>query len=291
MSAVAAARLLVRRAASALHRQPQAGPPRRRLLGLRTEIPRVWYGSAAVLSFVLLLAGWQWVSHESFVNPVFLPTPLQVAQTGVEILQGETLLTDMKMSFLRVTEGFLLSAILAIPIGLGMGAFRILEGFTQPVTEFIRYVPVPALIPLLMIFFGIGEMSKVMLIFVGTFFQLVLMVADEVRRVNYELVQVSYTLGATTGEVVQQVLLRAALPGIFDALRLCNGWAWTYLIIAELVAANEGLGFRILKFSRYIQTPKIWVYLILLGIIGLGLDFLFRRFNARVFAWADTTKR
>jgi len=87
------------------------------------------------------------------------------------------------------------------------------------------------------------------------------------------------------------ILFRSAMPGIFDALRLCNGWAWTYLIIAELVAANEGLGFRILKFSRYIQTPKIWVYLVILGIIGLVLDFLFRRMNARLFSWADTTKR
>jgi NitT/TauT family transport system permease protein len=285
------ARLSVRRPARAETRRGQRRRRRSRLTGLRSEIPGGYYGAAAVLSFGLLIVGWQWVSHTHFVNPVFLPTPLQVVDTAGEILRGDTLLTDVRMSFLRVTEGFLLSAILALPIGLMMGAFRIFEGFAQPLTEFIRYVPVPALIPLLMIFFGIGEMSKVMLIFVGTFFQLVLMVADEVRRVDYDLLQVSYTLGARTGEVIQLVLFRAALPGIFDALRLCNGWAWTYLIIAELVAANEGLGFRILKFSRYIQTPKIWVYLVILGVIGLGLDFLFRRFNARVFAWADTTKR
>ena len=109
---------------------------------------------------------------------------------------------------------------------------------------------------------------------------------DEIRRVPYDLIQVGYTLGATRREILSQILWPAALPGIFDALRLCNGWAWTYLVVAELVAANEGLGYRILKFSRFLQTPKIFVYLILLGMLGLGLDLFFRKFNKRVFHWA-----
>jgi NitT/TauT family transport system permease protein len=130
-----------------------------------------------------------------------------------------------------------------------------------------------------------------MLIWVGTFFQLALMVADETRRVPYELLQVSYTLGARRREVIRLVMWRAAMPGIFDALRLCNGWAWTYLVVAELVAANEGPGYRVLKFSRFLQTPKIWVYLLLLGVIGLGLDAIFRAVNRRLFHWAETVKR
>jgi NitT/TauT family transport system permease protein len=165
------------------------------------------------------------------------------------------------------------------------------EGLLQPLTEFIRYIPVPALIPLMMVLFGIGEPPKIMLIFVGTFFQLILMIADEIRRVPYDLIQVGYTLGATRREILLRILWPAALPGIFDALRLCNGWAWTYLVVAELVAANEGLGYRILKFSRFLQTPKIFVYLILLGIVGLSLDLVFRRFNRRVFHWAATDRR
>ena len=148
-----------------------------------------------------------------------------------------------------------------------------------------------ALIPIFMVLFGIDELSKIMLIWVGTFFQLVLMVADETRRVPYELLQVSYTLGATRREVLRLVMWRGAMPGIFDALRLCNGWAWTYLVVAELVAANEGLGYRVLKFSRFLQTPKIWVYLVILGVIGLGLDMLFRVVNRKLFHWADTGKR
>jgi len=150
---------------------------------------------------------------------------------------------------------------------------------------------VPALIPICMVLFGVDELSKITLIWIGTFFQLVLMVADEIRRVPQDMIDVSYTLGARRGQVIRRVMWRAAMPGIFDALRLCNGWAWSYLVIAELVAANEGLGFRVLKFSRFLQTPRIWVYLILLGLIGLTLDLFFRAVNRRLFHWADTSRR
>jgi len=138
------------------------------------------------------------------------------------------------------------------------------------------------------VLFGIDELSKVALIWAGTFFQLVLMVADEIRRVPRELLEVSYTLGADRRFTITRVLWRAAKPGIFDALRLCNGWAWTYLVIAELVASEQGLGYRVLKFSRFLQTPRIWVYLAILGAIGLALDFSFRAAGRRLFRWADT---
>jgi NitT/TauT family transport system permease protein len=274
-------------ASSALVRKPRA-----HLLALRRDIPRWIYYCAAFTGFLLVLGIWVWFSHRpSGDENVYLPKPGLVWTTAIEVFQDETVWQDIKISFLRVTAGFLLSAAFAIPFGIWIGSWKIVEGVTQPLIEFVRYVPVPALIPILMLFFGLDEMPKIMLIFVGTFFQLVLMVADEVRRVPQEFLSVSYTLGAKRGEVVRLVLMRAAMPGIFDALRLCNGWAWTYLIVAELIAANEGLGYRILKFYRFVQVPKIFVYLFILGALGLLLDFLFRKFNARVFHWADTTKR
>ena len=265
--------------------------PRVHLFALRRDIPQWIYNTAAATGFLTIFVLWWWLSHSGKVETAYLPTPGTVWETFIEVMRDETIWSDMKISFMRVTGGFLLSAAIALPLGIWMGSWKLAEGFMQPLTEFVRYVPVPALIPILMLFFGIDELSKVMLIFVGTFFQLVLMVADEVRRVPQELLSVSYTLGAKRGEAVRLVLMRAAMPGIFDALRLCNGWAWTYLVVAELIAANEGLGYRVLKFYRFVQTPKIFVYLFVLGALGLLLDFLFRKFNARVFHWADTTKR
>jgi len=258
---------------------------------LRRDIPSWIYKTLAAISFATVLAAWAWLSHQDFINPIFLPTPERVWDSVQSLLSDHYLWSDIRISLLRVTAGFLLSAVMAVPVGVCIGSFKTLEGLFQPVTEFIRYIPVPALIPMVMLCFGIGELAKVMLIFVGTFFQLVLMVADEIRRVQYDLLQVSYTLGARRSEVLRKVIWRAAMPGIFDALRLCNGWAWTYLVVAELIAANEGLGYRILKFSRFLQTPKIFIYLFLLGCIGLTIDLAFRKFNARLFHWADTTKR
>lgn len=270
---------------------PKFSAPRPPLLALRQPIPTWIYRGAVAFSFLAVLAFWQWISHRPDTNPIFIPTPERVWQIGAELISDPNLQADVQMSFQRVTYGFLLSVVLALPLGLVIGAFKLGEGFFQPLTEFIRYIPVPALIPVLMIVFGIGELSKVMLIFIGTFFQLVLMVADETRRVPYDLLQVSYTLGARRDEVVTQVLFRGAMPGIFDAMRLCLGWAWSYVIVAELVAANEGLGYRILKFSRFLQTPKIWFYLLVLGCIGLTLDVLLRALGRRLFHWADTSSR
>lgn len=270
---------------------PNRPRERVRWLELRTDIPSWAYRLLVALGFVVALVLWFGLSARELVDPVFLPSPRAVLDAALQAVAGEELWLDFRASFLRVSAGFLLAAALGIPVGLCMGGFKSIEGLLQPLTEFVRYVPVPALIPILMVVFGIDELSKVMLIWAGTFFQLSLMVADEVRRVPHELLQVSYTLGASRSLALRLVLWRAAMPGIFDALRLCNGWAWTYVVVAELVAANEGMGFRVLKFSRFLQTPKIWVYLLLLGLIGLGLDLLFRRLNRRLFHWADTTQR
>jgi NitT/TauT family transport system permease protein len=257
---------------------------------LRRGITVSRYRMLALGGFAALFALWAWVSHRESMNPVFVPTPEEVLRAARALFADEKLWLDLKLSIFRVTAGFLLAAAVGVPLGLWMGSFKVVEAVTQPIVEFVRYVPVPALIPILMVLFGIDELSKIALIWVGTFFQLVLMVADEVRRVPDNLLQVSYTLGARRGEVIRRVLWPAARPGIFDALRLCNGWAWTYVVVAELVAANEGLGYRILKFSRFLQTPQMWVYVILLGLIGLALDAAFRALNRRLFHWAETAR-
>jgi NitT/TauT family transport system permease protein len=259
-------------------------------LQLRRDIPAQKYRILAVCGFALCVLTWALISGAHIVDPIFLPSPDVVASTMADLFRDPVIWSDLWVSFVRVTIGFALSALVALPVGILIGSYKPVEALIQPVTEFVRYIPVPALIPILMVTLGIGENSKWALIFIGTYFQLVLMVADEIRRIPYELIQVAQTLGATQGETIRRVLWRAAMPGIFDALRLCNGWAWTYLIVAELVAANEGLGFRILKFSRFLQTPKIWVYLILLGAVGLALDLIFRAANRRLFRWAETSK-
>jgi NitT/TauT family transport system permease protein len=271
--------------------QPQAAPraARARWFGIRREISPAAYRSLVVAGFVAIAALWGWVSRRELIDPVFLPKPEAIWEAVRALPADANLWIDIKASFLRVTAGFLLAAVVALPAGIAIGTFKVFEALLQPPVEFVRYIPVPALVPICMVLFGIDELSKIALIWLGTFFQLVVMVADEIRRVPRELLEVSYTLGAGRRQAIRRVMWRAAQPGIFDALRLCNGWAWTYLVIAELVASNEGLGYRVLKFSRFLQTPRIWVYLVILGLIGLSLDFSFRALNRRLFRWADTT--
>jgi len=237
------------------------------------------------LGALLLAATYVCLSHREGVSSALVPPLSSVLHTAWETLLSAEFWLDVKVSFLRVTAGFLAAAVLAVPLGILAGTFRLSSALLEPVSEFLRYVPVPALVPLVLISLGIEESAKVALVFLGTFFQLLLMTADEVRQVPLSLVQVSQSMGATRLEVVTRVLTPAALPGISHALRICNGWAWSYVVVAELLAATEGLGFRILRFYRFIQTPNIYVYLLAFGLIGLALDWLFRLLHARVFRW------
>ena len=258
---------------------------------LRSQIP--WQISLlfTCFSFLLVLLWYIWKSESAVGNvsqSTFFPTVSEIVDGAVTIFTDEDkkVWTDIGTSAMRVFTGFLLAAVIAIPLGIYMGSYRIWEAFMQPIFEFIRYFPVPALIPLLVAIYGVDEESKIILIFLGTFFQLILMVADEVRRVSEELVKVAYTMGANSIEVLFKVLLPSALPGIFDALRLCHGWAWTYVVVAEMIATNEGLGIRIMKFARFVQMPKVMTYLLILGMLGLILDLLFRYINQKIFHWS-----
>ena len=258
---------------------------------LRSQIP--WQISLLLtcFSFLLVLLWYIWKSESAVGNvsqSTFFPTVSEIVDGAVTIFTDEDkkVWTDIGTSAMRVFTGFLLAAVIAIPLGIYMGSYRIWEAFLQPIFEFIRYFPVPALIPLLVAIYGVDEESKIILIFLGTFFQLILMVADEVRRVSEELVKVAYTMGANSVEVLFKVLLPSALPGIFDALRLCHGWAWTYVVVAEMIATNEGLGIRIMKFARFVQMPKVMTYLLILGMLGLILDLLFRYINQKLFHWS-----
>jgi NitT/TauT family transport system permease protein len=159
------------------------------------------------------------------------------------------------------------------------------QAVLEPLTDFIRYMPAVAFIPLVMLWVGIEESSKISIIFIGTFFQMVLMMAEDVRRVPLAQIEAAQTMGATRGESLKLVIFQAAKPALLDTLRVTMGWAWTYLVVAELVAANSGLGYSILKAQRFLQTDKIFVGIILIGLIGLVMDQLFRLAHRRAFPW------
>jgi NitT/TauT family transport system permease protein len=225
------------------------------------------------------------LANSGVVEKVFMPTPGAVWTRVALWWSQDGLLGDAFISIYRVTVGWLISAVIALPLGLLIGTFRPVQALLEPLTDFIRYMPAVAFIPLVMLWVGIDESSKIAIIFIGTFFQMVLMVAEDVRRVPQAQIEAAQTLGANNGEILNLVLLQGAKPAQVDTLRVTMGWAWTYLVVAELVAANSGLGYAILKAQRFLQTDKIFGGIILIGLIGLITDQLFRALHRVAFPW------
>jgi len=160
-----------------------------------------------------------------------------------------------------------------------------IEAAVQPLVDFIRYMPVVAFVPLTILWIGIGEEQKFLIIWLGTFFQQVLLVADAVRSVPRSFIEVGETLGMNNPRILWRIVLRSAAPRIWDALRITLGWAWTWIVVAELVAATSGLGYRIVVAQRFLQTDLIFAYLIVLGILGLLTDMIMRLSGRALFRY------
>jgi NitT/TauT family transport system permease protein len=199
--------------------------------------------------------------------------------------QSGQLFTDAWASVRRVLIGFGLAAAVSAPLGLLLGSFRAGQALLEPMMGLLRYLPAAAFIPLLMIYLGLEEAPKVALLFIGTVFFNTLMTADVVRQVPPSLIDVSYTLGARRGEVLRKVILPHSLPGMIDTLRVNAAAAWNLVVVAELIAAQEGLGYRIARSARFTQTDKIFAVLVAIALIGLATDVLLRSLRDRVGRW------
>jgi len=261
---------------------PKAKPRRPIFWRVRADIPRRLYYAMVVLSIAIPLLLWAVMTYGKLVNPLFVPTPTQVLSHGLEMLKNGQLVSDTLASLSRIALGFLFSAILGVPIGLLIGSFKSMEGLLEPILGLMRYMPAAAFIPLVILWVGLDEPSKAVIIFLGTFFYNILMVADAVKFVSLDLIKVSYTLGASERDIFFRVILPATLPNIIDVLRVNIATAWNFVIVAELIGASSGLGYRILMAQRVLRTDEIFLGIILIGLIGLGIDQLFKL----LFRWA-----
>ena len=259
----------------------------KKLFLIRKSIDKKIYTIIALISFLVLLGIWTILSVSGLVNSVFLPTPMAVINALISSINDGTLWGDIGISVFRIFMGFLLAVIIGVPLGILAGTFKIAEAYIQPLVEFIRYMPVPAFIPLIMVWIGIDEKAKIAVIFFGTLFQLIPMVADNARGVHDDLVNAGYTLGATKTQVIFKILIPGMMPKLMDTLRMIMGWAWTYLVVAELVAANSGLGYSILKSQRFLKIDKIFMGIFVIGILGLITDRTFAFINKKLFKWAE----
>ena len=235
--------------------------------------------------FVLFLAVWAFATLGGYVSRTFLADPLTMVANGWELMTKFNFAYDIGLTIWRVVGGFVLAALVGVPIGIAMGAWKPVEAMLEPFVSFARYLPASAFIPLLILWAGLGELQKLLVIFIGSFFQIVLMVAVAVGQTRRDLVEAAYTLGSTDGGVVRRVLIPANAPEIAEILRLVLGWAWTYVIVAELIGSSAGIGHMIIDSQARLETGQIIFGIIIIGVIGLISDFLFKAVNRKLFPW------
>ncbi len=237
--------------------------------------------------FVVFVALWSLATFGGFVQKTFLADPVTMVKSGYTLLTEMGFAEDIGMTVWRVLGGFAIAAALALPLGVAMGAYKPVEAFFEPFVSFARYLPASAFIPLLILWAGIGEAQKLAVIFIGSFFQLVLMIAVIVGNTRRDLVEAAYTLGVKDASLIRRVLIPGAAPEIAETLRMVLGWAWTYVIVAELIGASSGIGHMITDSQALLATDQIIFGIIVIGLIGLASDMLFKWANRRYFRWAQ----
>jgi len=254
-----------------------------KLLTPVTRESRIVLGVAFFIGFVGL---WFLITWSGAVPKHFLASPWQTLLSGWDLFATQHFTFDVGMTIWRVVGGFLLAAIIAVPLGIAMGTYKPIEAFFEPFISFARYLPASAFIPLLILWVGIGEAQKLTVIFIGCFFQLTLMITMIVSATRRDLIEAAYTLGCQDTAAIRRVVLPGAAPEIAEALRQVLGLGWTYIIVAELIGASSGIGHMITDSQALMATDHIIAGIVVIGLVGLISDLAFKKVNQHLFAWS-----
>lgn len=249
-------------------------------------------GNSGLISFsttVVIVALWFLVTEGGWVKPLFLPSPLAVWDKFMlamtDGVSNSTLMQHTLASIGRVFGAFLLALVTAVPIGVLMGVNRFVRGLFDPIIEFYRPLPPLAYLPLVIIWLGIGEFPKVFLIYLAIFAPMAIAARAGVRSVSTEQIHAAYAMGATRGQVISQVIMKAALPEIFTGMRIGIGVGWTTLVAAEMVAANRGLGFMVLNAAENLESDTVIMGIFIIGIFAFAFDLLIRYLEKVLIPW------
>lgn len=243
----------------------------------------------SVFSTLFFIALWAFVTEAGFIKAMFLPSPFDVVARLIDVaidgFAGATLIEHLNASLIRIFGAFILACLIGIPLGITIGCNRVFRGIFDPLIEFYRPLPPLAYLPLVIIWLGIDESSKITLIFLAMLSPIVLSARSGVTSVRIEQIQVAYSMGATPWQVITQVIARGALPDILTGMRIAIGFGWTTLVAAEMVAAERGIGFMVLNASEFLVTDVVIAGIIVIGIIAYCFDLLMRYIEAKVIPW------
>ncbi len=249
-------------------------------------------GSSVMISIatvVVLFALWFIVTNTGWVKPLFLPSPQAVLKQFIEYLTGaandKPLWQHFAASMFRVFSAFALACVTAIPIGIAMGMSRVARGIFDPVIEFYRPLPPLAYLPLIIIWFGIDELPKVLLIYLSCFAPLALAARSGMRSASQEQINAAYSMGASYAQVIRHVVLPSAMPDILVGMRIAIGFGWTTLVAAEMVAANVGLGQMVLNASNFLRTDIVIMGIVVIGVVAFAFDMLMRYLEKVLVPW------
>jgi len=231
------------------------------------------------------------------VNPVYFPAPHEVTKAFYYAFvteprrDGEPWFHESVAHSVRVVFwGFILSSLFGVPLGILCGVFTTFSKLIEPFVEFFRYFPAPVFGALAVAILGINDAPKVAIIFIGTFFQQVLVIANTTRTVDFSLVEAAQTLGAKPGRLLFKVVIPAVLPKLYMDMRILLGWAWTYLIVAEVVGTSTGISWFINQQAKYRMFENVYAAILVLGFIGLGTDMILAAIGRQLFAWEGGRK-
>jgi NitT/TauT family transport system permease protein len=259
----------------------------KRFFALREPLPRSTGIALGLVMPIVVLGAWCVTTYGGFAPPDFLPSPTEVVRGTLQLFIEHDLASAIWISTRRILIAFFLAAGLALPLGVLMGAFEPVNRVFEPIMAPVRYMPISAFIPLLILWFGIYESQKVAFLFLGVFVYLLPVVVSAIRAVPEELVQTALTLGASRWQVVRTILVPASLPEIFDSFRVMNAISWTYVILAEAVNPEHGLGYMVELARTHQKASWSFAGLIVIGGIGLVTDVLIRAVSSALFRWRE----
>lgn len=261
--------------------------PKKTLFALREPLPQSLSLPLGFVMPALVLGAWCIASYGGLAPPDFLPSPTEVVRGTLQLFIEHDLALAIWISTKRILIAFFLAAAVALPLGVMMGAFEPINRLFEPIMAPLRYMPISAFIPLLILWFGIYESQKVAFLFLGVFVYLLPVVVSAIRAVPEELVQTALTLGATRLQVVRTILVPASLPEIFDSFRVMNAISWTYVILAEAVNPEHGLGYMVELARTHQKASWSFAGLLVIGGIGLFTDALIRAVSSALFRWRE----
>lgn len=264
---------------------PMARPRKKSILSMQAEISPSIYLIISICSFALFFAAWALIVQSGLVRPIFLPSPVAIVARLWALGADGTLFSDIAASVYRIGVGFIAASVTALAVGVLIGNYRFWDAAIEPFLDFIRYMPVVAFVPLTILWTGTTDTQKFLVIWIGTFFQQALMFMDNIKRVPPDFIGFGRTVGLSDAKIVTKIILPSAAPQIWDTLRISLGWAWTWVVLAELVAASSGLGYRITVAQRYFQTDTAIGYIVVLGVLGLISDQIMKFAGKRMFRY------